>query len=225
MRIYFKGLGSGELPALTVDKHRAFTLENGKVRSARKYDNDQRVYAYEKWYVEHQTNPGVNGQWAFSCNYHDHPIDVIQQVDHWDYTLENLRPGIREPLIADARLLNMSVVIALIRTYRCQWGGVAHENFHTVMAAGLIGLDVDILSWYGKGPYWPSVFERNLDALIEGETIPEGMTLYGITPRGKIINPLPPLCEKCEMRHYRQHNNKCPTKRDIFMEWASEHSP
>ena len=199
MRIYFKGLGSGEIPALDVDKHRALTLENGKVRSARKYDNNRRVYAYEKWYTEPRCPDGYMGM----AVYQEHPIDVIQQVDHWDYTLENLRPGIWEPLIADARLLNTSVVIVFVRTYRAQFIN-EYDNFTTIMSAGLIGLDSDdwfILSWHSKGPFWPSVFERNIDVLISGNDWPEGMKRYGITPLGKIINPLSPLCKKCEMRN------------------------
>ena len=111
MRIYFMQMGNGELPAMTIEPgYRVVTVENGKRRTARKYDGDRRVFAHERWLTERSLGMGI---WC------DHPWDIQNQVARWQYepTLDNLREEIRRQLVDHLRLLEMRVALVFVRGY------------------------------------------------------------------------------------------------------------
>jgi len=214
VRVYFKFLGLGELPALRVGDHRVLTVEDGKVRTARRYDSDKIVYAHEKDYSE--PKPG----WCWW----QHPIDMGIEIEEWmrNPEIATLREGIRIPLMQDARLLRTKSVIVFVRSYyvtgeilpdipMVPLGNTLYrpvpetmETSAVIFRAGLLGFSTfELLAHFTiSGPSWEFETERFVDSVMAGSEIPEGVKRYGITPRGKILNPLPPVCEHCGTRHY-----------------------
>ena len=190
MRVYFKFLCGGELPVIHVGDRTVLTVEDGKARNARKWRDATKVYAHEKWYIEKH-------DW-----WHQHYLDIGEEIGQWcdDPKIATLREDIRIPLMRDARSMCMRTALIFIRAYHVMDG--IHGNHAVTMAAGMLGFNDIILAdpWI-KGPSSEFETEAFIDSIIDGVEIQDGMKRYGITPRGRIINPLPPICE-CGHRHY-----------------------
>lgn len=181
----------------------AWTLRNGECFPAKREQEKQLVCASgENYYTE-----TIKGE---------HPEDVAQEVYQWGTDLETLRPVIRDLLLADLRKLNSRVVCIFVRGY---WSIGDTKTTLAEMVASVLGFGpkmVNLMSMYG--PFWPSLFEQNLDNFSAGGDWPPGLKRYGITPSGKIINPLPPVCDRHGMRHF---NRNCPPM--DFGEWVDKH--
>lgn len=181
MRIYIGSMAPGEIPRLCVQPHlRVLTIEEGEVRSARAAAEGTMCYAYERWFTE----PHDLG-W-------DDAGDLIDHASQWNYLRPSLdfRPTIREELINELRLMGTRAAIVFVRCY-----GISgtDERTCTTLAAGVLGMDIDpqLEGPVFHGPFWDSLFERNLDLVLEGAEYPPGMKRYVITPLGRIINPWP----------------------------------
>jgi len=203
MKVYFKFLGMGELPGLRVSDHRVLTIQDHKAATARRWDDDKIVYAHENRYIERR--PG----WTWW----QHPIDMALEIEQWVDRPEvaTLREGIRGPLMQDVRLLQTKSCIVYVRTYHVVDGLEAAAVEFVAGVLGFSTFDPSLLDFTIAGPSWEFETERFVDSVISGASIPEGVTRYGITPRGKILNPLPPVCQECGERHYSHvHKTESP---------------
>lgn len=204
MRVYFKLLRNGELPAMDVGNNLALTIEYGKVINARHY-NATKAYAVEKTYIER------HNIWNKIF------IDISDDIGQWcnKPKIATLREAIRIPLMRDARSMMTRNVMIFIRSYYISEHQYGSHLINFI--AGMIGFNAvfPFICSFVHGPSWEFETERFIDSIIiSGNSIPEGMTRYGITPRGRIINPLPPICEECGNRHSGNDH------RESFGEWA-----
>jgi hypothetical protein len=204
MKVYFRFLGIGEVPRVQVNDHEVLTVESGEVRDARERPTDRIVQPPVHWYEE------KHDIWF------EHPFDLAIEIEEWvrDPEVATLREEIKVQVMRDARKLCTKSVLLLVQGYNVAtaWGPPRHGwitpnpvvvQFGVAMV-GFTGLNSMYYDWdmMTRGPSWEFASERFADLVQDGQSIPEGMTRYGITPRGKIINPLPPVCKDCGARHY-----------------------
>lgn len=186
MRVYFKFLNNGELPIIWSDDRTVLTVEDGQVH----YNESSMVCAIEKTYYERHT-------WS------KHYLDLAHEIEQWcdDPKISTLREEIRVPLMQDARSMRMRTTLIFIRCYYAS--KVSYHNYLINFTAGILGFNGLILSDpHIKGPSVEFETESFIDSIIDGASISKSMTRYGITPRGRIINPLPPICDECGIYHH-----------------------
>lgn len=204
MRIYVRDLSMGELPVHALPDYYDGPIltigDDGQVMEPR-WDvgsdnpNDpyvrpgRKVCAHEHWFVEEH------------MPWFEHEFDVSEEIARYDASLKSIRPVIRRQLVDWVRPMCTKSVLVFVRGYQLMMREQS-SYFFVAFAAGVLGVNFEPNPFWWKGPQWDSDFEMFVDNVRDGAEIPEGMKRYGITPRGKIINPLPPTCKTCEMRHY-----------------------
>lgn len=200
MRFYFRLLNVGELPRIDVGNHDTFTIKNNEVIVLK---GRSIACAYENIYT-------VKIQGSFGNN--------EDKIHKWvkNPSIIGLHESIRKKLIDDAYLMNVKTVLVLVRIYSI----IPFSNIIYFMA-GLIGFNFPFVSSNPSiyGPCWGSRFEEILDLYASGGYVPKELYRYGITPLGKIINPFPPICDKCGMRHFGGNHHQIN-----FSEWTDRFS-
>jgi hypothetical protein len=138
-------------------------------------------YAYERWYVE------KHDIWF------EHARELIDQISTWNLNPSlDFRPVIREELVNELRLMGTRAAVVFVRLYSIS-GADERGPLYVTLAAGILGMGIDpeLEGPVFRGPFWDSLFEQNLDLVMEGHEYPPGMRRYAITPLGRIINPWP----------------------------------
>jgi hypothetical protein len=104
----------------------------------------------------------------------------------------NLWPEIRELLVHNLRKLEMPETLVMIQNYMVV--GIQPSQCVVELIASVFGTHDKELFAANCGPYYDTITEQMIHHEIEGcyPVLTENFR-YGITPQGKIINPMPLL--------------------------------